>query len=172
LDLALTGTAGNFIDGDSITVGSVTLTFRDTPSVDTDVQIGADFDTSVASLMVKCLDEGITAAYGGAGNFYAFSVIKGVVGNSEAAIASLDAGGDWSDAGGFLVGGREATVGTLGQSCVVTHTDVTKTEWVCVDTINGWLPRTTGLLWDATNYQWIRLNRVDGALDYTILPNQ
>jgi hypothetical protein len=74
-------------------------------------------------------------------------------------------------AGGSYSPGTVAAA--LGQLAIVTHSDGTFTEWGCVKVLPPqWLPRTAGILWDETEGKWIRLNRLAGVLDYTVLPDQ
>jgi hypothetical protein len=45
------GNLGGNIDGDSFYIGVVTFTFRDSPSVDTDIQTGANAEEEIANIM-------------------------------------------------------------------------------------------------------------------------
>jgi hypothetical protein len=66
-----------------------------------------------------------------------------------------------------------ATTGTLGQSAIVTHSDSTMSEWVCVAVSPfAWLPRTAGIVWNDDDSEWGRLTFASGSLDLETLPDQ
>ena len=66
---------------------------------------------------------------------------------------------------------NSVTDGTLGQTCIVTHTDGSLTEWGCVGTSPfKWLPRTPGVLLNTDTGLYERTIISAGSFISTPLP--
>ena len=118
----------------------------------------------------------VTAAYSGAGisagQVRLTAKVAGVSGNSLT-IAD-DAAQIYPNP---FTGGVDiipGTVGKLGQSAIVSHSDGTKTEWGCVDDyiIMRWAPRTAGIFMNRTTGLYERTFISNGTIQTENLPNQ
>lgn len=92
---------------------------------------------------------------------------------------STDSGVSWTPSGdntGILTASltvATGTIGALGQSVTVTHSDTTFSEWTCVHvTPYLWLPKTAGIIWNYETASWSRMIFKAGSIDLTTLPNQ
>lgn len=98
LDLAPTYMAGNFVENDTVTVGSNEYVFVIAPTGPYQIPIGEDFEATLASFITDLegtSDPAVTASYGGSGNLTVTTNSIGSVGNSSVTEADLDAGGIW-----------------------------------------------------------------------------
>jgi len=67
--------------------------------------------------------------------------------------------------------GTEAT--SLGQACIVTHSDASNSEWVCVSLSPfKWIPRGAGIFWNDDSSNWSRVTFVSSVLGKETLPDQ
>lgn len=99
--------AGNFIDGDTVTVGSTTYTYRDAPAGATEVQVGADAEVSLISLAAVITTQAQCWSYlrgplGGGPTIVIFAAEAGTAGNAIALASSNAIGVFFGEGGGVL----------------------------------------------------------------------
>lgn len=101
--------SGNVVDGDTVTVGGKTYTFRDTPADADEIQVGSDANDSLNNLATALASETAIAVDVTGDEMSVTAVEFGTAGNSIA-VGINSAVGSW-DTHGTLEGGADETSG-------------------------------------------------------------
>jgi len=96
LDLSPTFAAGNFSQGDTITVGDLTYSFWYGGNAQNEIAIGVNFNETLANLLnALAVHPLVTARFVGSADLEVKARLPGEGGNLIQVAASLAAGGDW-----------------------------------------------------------------------------